>query len=35
MSLAVFTALATSWLGQQRQTNEQRRAQQKVELQAL
>jgi hypothetical protein len=30
-----ITSIATSWLGQQRQTNEQRRAQQKVELQAL
>src|ERR1700676_468890 len=30
-----ITSIATSWLGQQRQTREQRRAQQKVELQAL
>jgi hypothetical protein len=29
------TSIATSWLGQQRQTKEQRRAQQKVELQDL
>jgi hypothetical protein len=29
------TSIATSWLGQQRQTKEQRRAQQKVELEAL
>ena len=29
------TSVATSWLGQQRQTREQRRAQQKVELQNL
>jgi hypothetical protein len=30
-----ITSIATSWLGQQRQTKEQRRAQQKLELQAL
>jgi hypothetical protein len=30
-----ITSIATSWLGQQRQTKEQRRAQQKVELQDL
>jgi hypothetical protein len=30
-----ITSIATSWLGQQRQTKEQRRARQKVELQAL
>src|SRR5882757_5100178 len=30
-----ITSIATSWLGQQRQTREQRRAQQKVELEAL
>jgi hypothetical protein len=29
------TSIATSWLGQQRQTKEQRRAQQKLELQDL
>ena len=30
-----ITSIATSWIGQQRQTREQRRAQQKLELQAL
>jgi hypothetical protein len=30
-----FTSIATSWLGQQRQTKEQRRAREKEELQAL
>jgi hypothetical protein len=30
-----ITSITTSWLGQQRQTKEQRRARQKVELQAL
>ena len=30
-----ITSIATSWLGQQRQTKEQRRARQKLELQAL
>jgi len=30
-----ITSLATTWLNQQRQTKEQRRARQKVELQAL
>ena len=30
-----ITSIATSWLGQQRQTKEQRRAQEKEELQAL
>jgi hypothetical protein len=30
-----ITSIVTSWLGQHRQTNEQRRAQQKVELQAM
>jgi hypothetical protein len=29
------TSIATSWIGQQRQTKEQRRARQKLELQAL
>ena len=30
-----ITSIATSWLGQQRQTKEQRRARQKAEVQAL
>ena len=30
-----ITSIATSWLGQQRQTKEQRRARQKAEMQAL
>src|SRR5260370_11126881 len=30
-----ITSIATSWLGQQRQTKEQRRAQQKAEMQDL
>src|SRR5712672_3474355 len=30
-----ITSIATSWLGQHRQTNEQRRARQKAEVQAL
>ena len=30
-----ITSIATSWLGQQRQTKEQRRAREKTELQAL
>jgi hypothetical protein len=30
-----ITSIATSWLGQQRQSKEQRRAREKVELQAL
>ena len=30
-----ITSIATSWLGQQRQTKEQRKAQEKVELQVL
>src|SRR6266852_5579897 len=30
-----ITSIATSWLGQQRQTREQRRARKKVEMQAL
>jgi hypothetical protein len=30
-----ITSIATSWLGQQRQTTEQRRTRQKVEVQAL
>jgi hypothetical protein len=30
-----ITSIATSWLGQQRQTREQRRAREKAELQAL
>src|SRR6266478_2170401 len=30
-----ITSIATSWLGQQRQTREQRRARQKAEMQAL
>jgi hypothetical protein len=30
-----ITSIATTWIGQQRQTKEQRRAQQKAEMQAL
>jgi hypothetical protein len=30
-----ITSIATSWIGQQRQTKEQRRERQKLELQAL
>ena len=30
-----ITSIATTWIGQQRQTKEQRRARQKAEMQAL